>query len=413
MTRAFRGDRLHIAILGRCNTGKSTVLNHITGQQAAIVSPQPGTTGDPVPLSFELLPLGPVTFYDTAGLDENSELGILRRSAGRKVLARADIVLIVIDERGFSPWEEDLIAAACNLETPVLIVGNKQDLHGEAAQQAAVWCEDNDIPFFALAADRDKDPSRLREALIRLAPKGDKNPLVIDILPAKSAVICVTPIDASAPTGRLIAPQVQVLRELIEANHPTMVVQPSELERTLSILRESPALVITDSQAVREIAGKLPPDIPLTTFSVIFARHKGDFSQLLHGAFSIDTLPSNAPVLIAEACSHHAQDDDIARIKIPTLLQKHLGRPLNFSFVAGGDFPDDINRFSLAIHCGGCMLTPREMRRRLRLCTTANVPATNFGMVISATQGLLERIAAPLLHKTTALKYTTQEDCTR
>ena len=407
MTRAFRGDRLHIAILGRCNTGKSTVLNHITGQQAAIVSPRPGTTGDPVPLSFELLPLGPVTFYDTAGLDENSELGVLRRSAGRKVLARADIILIIIDERGFSPWEEDLIAAARSLETPFLVVGNKQDMHGETAQQAAAWCEDNAVPFLALAADRDKDPSRLREALISLAPKGDKNPLVTDILPAKSTVICVAPIDASAPAGRLIVPQVQVLRELIEANHPTMVVQPSELERALTLLREAPALVITDSQAVLEVAGKLPPDISLTTFSVVFARQKGDFSLLLHGASSIDTLPSNAPVLIAEACSHHAQDDDIARIKIPALLQKHLGRPLDFSFVSGGDFPDDINRFSLVIHCGGCMLNPGEMRRRLKLCNTANVPATNFGMTISATQGLLERIAVPLLHETTALKQTT------
>jgi len=396
MSKTFRGNRLHIAILGRCNTGKSTVLNHITGQQAAIVSAQPGTTGDPLPLAFELLPLGPVTFYDTAGLDEDSDLGILRRERGRKILARADMALIVTDERGIGPWEEDSVTALRTLETPLLVLGNKRDRHGEAAQRAMAWCGERGIPYLPLAADRDEDPAILREAIIGLAPeKNVREPLVADVLPDSAPVICVTPIDASAPAGRLIVPQVQVLRELVDTRHPALVVQPSELGRALALLGEEPGLVITDSQAVREVAGMVSPHVPLTTFSIVFARYKGDFSLLLNGASCIGSLPAHAPVLVAEACAHHEQDDDIARVKIPALLQQYLGRPLNFTFVTGEDFPEDIGRYSLTIHCGGCMLNPREMRRRLKLCAAANVPATNFGMTISAAQGLLERVTAP------------------
>jgi [FeFe] hydrogenase H-cluster maturation GTPase HydF len=400
MNKAYRGDRLHIAVLGRCNTGKSTVLNCIAGQNAAIVSPRPGTTGDPVPLAFELLPLGPVTFYDTAGLDEASDLGILRREAGQKVLARSDMALVVTDEAGLGRWERDIMAALTRLGTPFLVLFNKEDLRSGSAADAVEAdmrrCGERGVPCLSLAADTVTDPAFLRQALIALAPeRGSKAPLVTDVLAPNSTVICVTPIDASAPAGRLIVPQVQVLRELVEANHPAVVAQPGELARVLGLLREAPALVVTDSQAVREVAAVLPDAVPLTTFSVIFARQKGDFPLLLQGARGIDALPPGARVLIAEACSHHAQDDDIARIKIPALLQKHTGHSLAFSFTTGGDFPGDLDRFALAVHCGGCMLNPGEMRRRLRLCAASGVPATNFGMAISKAQGLLERVAAP------------------
>ncbi|MDR2880967.1 MAG: [FeFe] hydrogenase H-cluster maturation GTPase HydF [Azoarcus sp.] len=396
MARAFRGNRLQIAILGRCNTGKSTLLNCLTGQKAAIVSPLPGTTGDPVALPFELLPLGPVTFYDTAGLDEASDLGILRRETGRKVLARSDMALVVTDDRGIGPWEEDLITALGKLEIPFLVLGNKADIHGEAAKQAMLWCEGRNLPFIALSADRVEDPAFLRDAVVALAPEKEaKKPLVADILPPGATVVCVTPIDASAPVGRLIVPQVQVLRELVETNHPALVTQPSGLARTMALLTEEPALVITDSQAVREVVGILPGHVPLTTFSILFARQKGDFDLLLEGASAIERLSSNAPVLISEACSHHAQKDDIAQQKIPELLQRRLGHTLDFSFSTGGDFPDDLERFALVIHCGGCMLNAGEMRRRLKLCAAAQVPVTNFGMAISVVQGLLDRVAAP------------------
>lgn len=400
MSQTFRGNRLHIALLGRCNTGKSTLLNLITGQEAAIVSARPGTTGDPVPIAFELLPYGPVTFYDTAGLDEDSELGILRRQAGRKVLTRADMAIVVTDENGLGPLEQDLIASLKELATPFLVVFNKKDLWAGQEQQIApdgmVWCENQNIPCLALSYEETSASQKLREALLALVPaKSEKRPLIIDILSPGDVVICVTPIDASAPQGRLIAPQVQTLRELVEHGHPSVVIQPAELSRTMEMLRQAPGLVITDSQAVREVAAIVPQSVPLTTFSVLFARHKGDFPLLLEGARSIDRLMPGSRVLIAEACSHHAQDDDIARVKIPALLQKHLGFPLSFTFSTGRDFPENLGSFALAVHCGGCMLNPGEMRRRLKICTGAGVPTSNFGMVISKVQGLLERVSTP------------------
>ena len=409
MTRqsAFRGERLHIAVLGRCNTGKSSLLNCIVGQSAAIVSPEPGTTGDPVALGFELLPLGPVTFYDTAGTDENSPLGRLRRQAGQRVLAGCDLALLVTDQAGIGLAEEEIMQSLQRLHTPFLLVFNKSDLWDEACREEIalqlVRCRAEGLTALAVSAHNPESGKALKEALIRLAPPlSEKPPLLVDLLPAEQgctggedAVIMVTPIDASAPAGRLIAPQVQALRELVEHGHPALVVQPSELERALALLRTPPALVVTDSQAVLQAAEILPPDIPLTTFSTLFARQKGDFSLLLAGAETIDRLRPDSKVLISEACAHHVQKDDIARVKIPGLLEKYLGFRPDIAFSAGNDFPDNLAEFSLVIHCGGCMLNPGEMRRRLRICTAAGVAATNFGMAISLMQGLLGRVCAP------------------
>lgn len=396
MTGAFRGERLHIAILGRCNTGKSTLLNLLAGQNAAIVSAEPGTTGDPVPLAFELHPLGPVTLYDTAGLDETSELGALRREAGRKVLGRADLAVVVTDEQGIGAWEKDICVSLKSLGTPFLLIFNKADLAAPAPQDLN-WCAKNSIHCMSVTANQPQSPAFLREALVRLAPDAAKQPpLVKDILTPGGAVICVTPIDASAPKGRLIAPQVQTLRELVDYHHPAVVVQHTELAQALELLREPPDLVITDSQVVREVAAILPENVRLTTFSILFARFKGDFDILLTGAETIDSLPAGAPVLMAEACAHHAQDDDIARVKIPAMLKKHTGREFEYTYASGHDFPPDLDRYSLVIMCGGCMLNPGEMRRRLRLCAAAGVPITNFGMAISLAQGILARAVAPL-----------------
>lgn len=397
MTQAFRGQRLHIAILGRCNTGKSTVLNLIAGQRAAIVSSRPGTTGDPVGLGFELLPFGPVTLYDTAGLDEDGELGLLRRQAGREVLSRSDLAVLVTDQDGIGPWEKEIVTALQQLETPLLLLFNKDDL-GQASEADRQWCRDQGIPFLSLSADRHRDPATLREALLLLVPDAPKDrPLLKDVLPPGGLIVLVTPIDASAPKGRLIAPQVQTLRELVEENHPTLVLQPALLERTLKLCGENPALVVTDSQAVHEVAAIIPERVPLTTFSIVFARYKGDFEILLEGTRAIDLLPDKARVLIAEACSHHPLGDDIARVKLPRLLKARTGRELLFEVRAGGDFPDNIQGYDLVIHCGGCMLNPGEMRRRLRLCAAAGVKTSNFGMAISLCQGVLERAVAPFL----------------
>ncbi len=400
--KAFRGSRLQIAVLGRCNTGKSSLLNCITGQEAAIVSPEPGTTGDPVALAFELLPLGPVTFYDTAGVNEASALGILRQKAGRKVLARCDMALLVTDNQGIGPEEKELIQTLQHLKTPFVVVFNKKDIwqHDKASleqiNQHLVWCQAQGIPALTATATSQVDSTALKKALIQLAPSEfEKPPLLTDVLPENGHVIMITPIDESAPVGRLIAPQVQCLRELVEFGHPALVIQPDELSLTLDLLRRPPALVVTDSQAVLKVAEILPKHIPLTTFSIVFARYKGDFSLMLKGAEEIEKLTPGSKVLIAEACAHHIQADDIARVKIPRLLEQYLGFRPDITFCAGGDFPDNLAEFALVIHCGGCMLNAGEMKRRLRICAASNVPVTNFGMTISAVQGLLGRVTGP------------------
>jgi [FeFe] hydrogenase H-cluster maturation GTPase HydF len=395
-----RGNRLQIAILGRCNTGKSTLLNRITGQSSALVSERAGTTADPVAVHFELLPYGPVTFYDTAGMDEAGNLGMLRLEAARKILTRADMALVVTDEAGLGQAERALIDELLTLETPVLAVFNKGDIC-PPRERNLDFCREKGIPCIVSTPDDDTDPAPLREALLALVPQQDDPPLVCDLLgpssTVASTVLCVTPIDASAPKGRLIAPQAQVLRELVEAGHLALLTQGQDLQQTLARLAVAPDLVITDSQVVKEVIAALPKGTRVTTFSMLFARLKGDFALQHAGALAIAELKENDAVLIAEACSHHAQADDIARVKIPALLQKRAGCSLNFSFYSGNDFPDDLSRYALVLHCGGCMLNRREMRRRLRVCASHGVPVTNYGMAIAFAQGVLERVSQPML----------------
>ena len=397
MTTPLRGNRLQIAILGRCNTGKSTVLNRITGQSIALVSERAGTTADPVAVQFELLPYGPVTFYDTAGMDESGDLGALRLAAARKIMARADIALLVTNEVGLGQWERALIDELSRLETPLLVVFNKGDLHLPQKRDLD-FCREKALPCIVSSPADDADPAPLRKALLALVPQEEDPPIVCDLLPPASTVLCITPIDASAPKGRLIAPQVQVLRELVEGDHLALITQGKDLPQILARLKAAPNLVITDSQVVQEVVAALPIDVPITTFSMLFSRLKGDFALQLAGAQHIASLREGDAVLVAEACSHHAQDDDIARVKIPALLQKRAGCSLHFSFYSGSDFPDDLSRYALVLHCGGCMLNRREMRRRLKVCAEHGVPVTNYGMAIAFAQGVLERVARPITY---------------
>ena len=395
MKTAHRGNRLHIALVGRCNTGKSSVLNRIVGQSSALVSEQPGTTADPVGISFELLPYGPVLFYDTAGLDEFGPMGELRRNASRKIIARSDMVLLVTDERGVGPFEREMIAQVQQLDIPLLVVCNKVDIRPSHEEDVA-FLRANTIPFLQTSAHDSAAQHALRHALLGLAPDAEKEPVVVvDLLPPHGLVVCVVPIDASAPKGRLIAPQVQVLRELAEHQHMSLLTQPATLPAALARLATPPELVVTDSQAVKLVAEIVPDTVPLTTFSLLFARLKGDFPLQVQGVKAIPQLLPNAPVLVAEACGHHAQEDDIARVKLPQALQKFLNHPLQFEFCSGKDFPDDLARYKLVLHCGGCMLTSREMQRRLKVCTMAQVPVTNYGMALSLCQGVLERVTRP------------------
>ncbi|MDL2272742.1 [FeFe] hydrogenase H-cluster maturation GTPase HydF [Desulfovibrio sp. OttesenSCG-928-I05] len=397
MKSALKGMRRHIAILGRCNTGKSTLLNRIAGQQAALVADTPGTTADPVPLSFELLPLGPVTLYDTAGLDEAGALGAGRRKAALAVLERVDMAVLVTDGTGIAAQEEELIATCRKLKTPFILFFNRQ---GETAAPRKDFdrCREEGIPFLALDDGREAEGDILRRALLELAPEMEKErELLLDLVPEKGMTILITPVDSSAPKGRLIAPQVQSLRELLDGHRMSLVVQTEELGDALAALRREPALVVTDSQAVKAVAAITPDSVPLTTFSLLFSRLKGDFALQAAGAAAIRTLQPGARILVAESCSHHPQGDDIGRVKLPALLRTMLGFELSFSVCAGRDFPADLCAYSLVLHCGGCMLSRREMQRRLRLCADAGVPVTNYGMAISAAQGVLERVVAPLL----------------
>ena len=300
MTTAHRGSRLQIAVLGRCNTGKSTVLNRIIGQKSALVSERAGTTADPVQAHFELLPYGPVTFYDTAGMDESGSLGALRLGAARKVMARADIAIVVTDEAGLGQAELALIDELLVLETPVLVVFNKGDLVSPRRRDRA-FCEGKGLSVIVSTPAHDADPAPLREALLTLAPRQEEQRIVCDLLTPASTVICVTPIDASAPKGRLIVPQVQVLRELVEADHLAVITQGKDLPQTLLRLAAAPDLVITDSQAVKEVIAALPEDQRVTTFSLLFARLKGDFPLQHAGALHIASLRENDAVLVAEA----------------------------------------------------------------------------------------------------------------
>lgn len=395
-TKAPRGVRLVIALAGRRNAGKSSLINAITGQDTAIVSDTPGTTTDPVAKQYELLPLGPVTFYDTAGLDDEGELGELRIKATRKILFRTDVAVVVVSEQGITDYEKRIIDDIRELDIPFLVVFNKSDL-GEPSAEDISYCRDNSIRHLVTSAKDGLNTDRVKEAIIDIAPPEMKRDPVLagDLINEGDWVVCVVPIDLAAPKGRLILPQVQVLREILDCDAIGITVKEREIDEALSNLHRKPALVITDSQVVMSVAGDVPDDIPLTTFSTLFARYKGDLDRLVAGAKAIDELEDGDTVLMGEACSHHAVADDIGRVKIPRWLTQYTGKDLNFDFYSGHDFPEDMGKYKLAIHCGACMLNRTEMVRRIKECNRRGVPVTNYGIAISKLQGVLDRVLAP------------------
>lgn len=394
--KAPRGVRLVIALAGRRNAGKSSLINAITDQETAIVSDHPGTTTDPVAKQYELLPLGPVTFYDTAGLDDEGELGELRIKATKKILWRSDVAVVVVGADGITDYEKEIIADIRELDIPFVLTFNKSDLREPSAEDIA-YCNEQSIRFLITSAKEGSNVTDLKAAIIDIAPPEMKRDPVLagDLINEGDWVVCVVPIDLAAPKGRLILPQVQVLREILDCDAVAITVKEREIEEALSNLHRKPALVITDSQVVMSVAGDVPDDIPLTTFSTLFARYKGDLASLVQGATTIDELKDGDTVLMGEACSHHAVADDIGRVKIPRWLTQYTGKDLNFEFYAGHDFPEDLERFQLAIHCGSCMLNRTEMLRRIKECNRRGVPITNYGVAISKLQGVLDRVLAP------------------
>ncbi len=397
MSSTPRGERINITLLGNRNSGKSSLLNALAGQEIAIVSDIPGTTTDPVDKRYELLPLGPVTFFDTAGLDDIGELGAKRVKATYKILYRTDIAVLVNGGNPFDASELATLARLKEMEIPLLVVFNKSDLR-QPDPANLDYCKTNALPWVTVSALKGENINAAKDLLISLAPhfKELERPLISDLVKPRDRVILVTPIDVSAPKGRLILPQVQVLRDLLDSGAVTTVVREHELPAALVALKTDPDLVVTDSQVVQRVVNDLPPHVKMTTFSILFARYKGDLEILAQGVRQIDKLQPGDRVLIAEACSHHVQEDDIGRVKIPRWLKDFTGLELACEVQAGHDFPENLEDYALVIHCGACMLNQMEVTRRVLEAHRRGVPVTNYGLAISKLQGVFERAIEPL-----------------
>lgn len=393
---APRALRCAIAIVGRRNAGKSSLINALSGQEVSIVSAQAGTTTDAVAKPYELLPLGPVTFYDTAGLDDEGDLGALRIKATYKVLAKSDIAVVVCGEDGIGTVEKDIVDKLQKMAVPFLVVFNKIDQTSPSGQDMD-FCRSRNIRYVEVSARQGRNIDELKQAVIETVPADfKKDPLLAgDLFEEGDTVVLVVPIDLSAPKGRLILPQVQVLREILDRNAIAVTAKESNLAQVLATQNRKPSLVITDSQVIKKVAAEVPADIRLTTFSILFARNKGDLKVMVDGARKIDTLRDGDKILIAEACSHHILSDDIGKVKIPNWMKQYTGKNLQFEFCQGVDFPENLEDYALVVHCGACMLNRAEMIRRLHECVRRGVPITNYGVAISKTQGILDRVVAP------------------
>lgn len=390
--KSLKSMRLHIGFFGKTNVGKSALLNKITGQEVSIVSDIAGTTTDVVEKSMELLPIGPVNFLDTAGLDDKTELSDARIEKTMKVLNRTDIGVIVCDSDGFDNYEKELTEKFNELKIPFIIIVNKTDINKIAQEKLEVI---NKYCKYVIVTSVNTDDDlvyKFKNALVNLLPEDFVNPPKIagDLTEPKSTVILVIPIDKEAPKGRIILPQVQTLRDLLDSDCMVYTVKDSELQDALQNLKTPPSLVITDSQAFKKVSEIVPDEIPLTSFSILFARLKGDLKAFIQGAKAIDSLKDGDKVLILESCTHHAIEDDIGRVKIPNLLKKKTGKNLVIENFSGHDFPD-ITGYKLIIHCGACMTNRREILSRILKANNAGVPITNYGIAISYCLGILDR----------------------
>ena len=395
MRGPLKGLRLHIGIFGRRNVGKSSLLNAITRQHVSIVSDVAGTTTDPVEKPMEFLPLGPVLFVDTAGIDDIGGLGEMRVQKTRKVLDRVDLGIVVAAEE-WGDFENGIVTELRERDVPVIAALNKSDLR--APSEATIqWLEAMELPWVSTRADTGEGVLRLRELLLENAPPdflGGKV-LLADLVGPGGTAILVMPIDKEAPKGRLILPQAQAIRDLLDHHALSVVVQEGQLRDAIAQMKERPKLVVTDSQAFRNVAALTPIDIPLTGFSILFSRYRGDLITQVEGTLAVDKLKPGDRILVAEACSHHPIGEDIGRVKIPGWLTEYVGGPLEFTTVQGHDFPEDLSPYSLVVHCGACMINRREVLNRILRCRNAGIPITNYGLVIAYSLGVLERALGP------------------
>ena len=392
---------LQIVLGGAVNSGKSTLLNKLSGQEVSITSPLPGTTTDVVKKAMELRPLGPVLFLDTAGFSDETELGNLRMGKSLQALDRADILLLVTVSGQWGQEEEEILGFARERKVPVIPVVNKCDEKAPEDSFCAMVrekCDREVLLVSALEESREAILQKLTPLLLSAVPDEfvTPPPMVSDLVAPGGSVVMIVPIDIQAPKGRLILPQVQVLREILDAGCTAVVCKTSDYKSTLENMKTAPSLVICDSQVVDFMVSETPGNIPCTTFSILLSRIKGDLDLFIKGAEAVGKLKPGDKVLIAEGCTHHAADDDIGRVKIPRLLEKKAQGKLEFTVCSGHDFPENLSEYKLCLHCGACMLNRREVLRRLQLAGAAGVPVVNYGMAISCCKGVLQRVLEPL-----------------
>ena len=386
-------ERIHIGIFGKRNAGKSSIINALTGQDLSIVSDIRGTTTDPVLKAMELLPLGAVVMIDTPGIDDEGELGALRVRKAHQMLNKTDIAVLVVDgTAGMTREDDDILDTIQAKSIPCIVVLNKADLIPDPELPAALAAIKQRLTKYALPVIQASAASRLniqelKERIASLVPAEDTRLRIVgDLLKPSDLAVLVVPIDKAAPKGRLILPQQQTIRDILTRD--------AELRETLASLGKRPALVITDSQAFEQVANIVPEDIPLTSFSILFARYKGSLHSVVDGARTLDLLENGDTILISEGCTHHRQCEDIGTVKLPNWIRKHTGKELNFEFTSGTEFPLDLQKYRLIIHCGGCTLNEREMRYRQKCAEDAAVPMTNYGTAIAYMKGILERSIA-------------------
>lgn len=400
MEQTPKGSRLHIAIFGRRNTGKSSLINALTNQEIALVSDIAGTTTDPVYKAMEILPIGPVMMIDTAGIDDVGELGMLRIERTKQVLNKADLAIVVLEgQSGITEYEHVLIQEIKDKKIPIIGVINKSDVLQLPLETVNLWQKTIGIPLVQISVKNKVGIEELKQLLIKFAPEDwEGQPIIGDLLQSGDVVVLVTPIDSAAPKGRLILPQVQTIRDILDNECISIVVQENRLKQALANLRQPPRMVVTDSQAFAKVDLDTPPEVLLTSFSILFARYKGDLETLVKGIKSIDNLKPGDKVLIAEACTHHRQVDDIGKNKIPRWLEKKVGGKLDFEWVSGSYFPADLEKYKLVVHCGACMLNRREMIYRLSEVSEKKTPVVNYGLLIAHVHGILERALEPFPH---------------
>ena len=390
-----KGERLHIAIFGKRNAGKSSLINALTKQDVALVSDLPGTTTDPVYKAMEILPLGPVVLIDTAGLDDEGQLGLLRVEKSKAVLNKTDLAILVIDGQSeLTEFDVKIFQEIKAKNIPIVVVVNKIDLQKRIMPQSIVEQLGNDVVEVSTVTGAGIE--LLKGLLIKNTPeKWGEETLVGDIVKADDNVVLVVPIDSAAPKGRLILPQVQVLRAILDNDANAIIAKENKLKEALANLKRPPSLVITDSQVFGKIESIVPEAIPFTSFSILFARYKGDLTTYINGVKTLEKLAKNDKILIAEGCTHHRQKDDIGTVKIPKWLKEYTGVDLTFDWVSGGQYPANLAEYKLIIHCGACMLNRREVLYRNSIAKEQNVPIVNYGILIAYLKGILPRVIKP------------------